>query len=42
MNPAEQARIPENESFWNDTGKRGIGAWIFSTDQKRIGFLYFY
>ena len=42
MNPAEQAHVPENESFWNDTGKRGIGAWIFSTDHKRIGFLYFY
>lgn len=42
MNPAEQVHIPENGSFWNDTGKRGIGAWIFSTDHKRIGFLYFY
>jgi cytochrome c oxidase subunit 1 len=29
-------------SFWNDTGKTGITAWIFSTDHKRIGFLYFY
>ena len=23
-------------SFWNDTGKTGIAAWIFSTDHKRI------
>jgi cytochrome c oxidase subunit 1 len=29
-------------SFWNDTGKAGIAAWIFSTDHKRIGLLYFY
>ena len=29
-------------SFWNDTGKTGITSWIFSTDHKRIGFLYFY
>ena len=29
-------------SFWNDTGKTGIAAWIFSTDHKRIGLLYFY
>ncbi|HEY6009314.1 MAG TPA: cytochrome c oxidase subunit I [Geobacteraceae bacterium] len=29
-------------SFWNDTGKTGIFAWIFSTDHKRIGFLYLY
>jgi cytochrome c oxidase subunit I len=30
------------KSFWNDTGKTGITSWIFSTDHKRIGFLYFY
>ena len=30
------------KSFWNDTGKTGIAAWIFSTDHKRIGLLYFY
>ena len=29
-------------SFWNDTGKSGVAAWIFSTDHKRIGLLYFY
>jgi cytochrome c oxidase subunit I len=29
-------------SFWNDTGKTGITSWIFSTDHKRIGFLYFF
>lgn len=42
MNPAEQAHNPGKKSFWNDTGKHGIGAWIFSTDHKRIGLLYFY
>jgi cytochrome c oxidase subunit 1 len=26
--------------FWNDTGKTGPAAWIFSTDHKRIGMLY--
>ena len=29
-------------SFWNDTGKTGLSSWIFSTDHKRIGLLYFY
>lgn len=28
--------------FWSDTGRRGITSWIFSTDHKRIGLLYFY
>ena len=39
MNPAEQQPAT---SFWNDTGKTGITAWIFSTDHKRIGFLYLF
>ena len=33
---------PASTSFWNDTGKTGITSWIFSTDHKRIGLLYFY
>ncbi|HEY5973695.1 MAG TPA: cbb3-type cytochrome c oxidase subunit I [Geobacteraceae bacterium] len=33
---------PAQTSFWNDTGRSGIAAWIFSTDHKRIGLLYFY
>jgi len=33
---------PPRTSFWNDTGKTGITSWIFSTDHKRIGLLYFY
>jgi cytochrome c oxidase subunit 1 len=33
---------PSPRSFWNDTGKTGITSWIFSTDHKRIGLLYFY
>ncbi len=28
--------------FWNDSGKRGLTSWIFSTDHKRIGLLYFW
>ncbi|NVN98723.1 MAG: cytochrome c oxidase subunit I [Geobacteraceae bacterium] len=38
MNPQ---KLPQS-SFWNDTGKTGITSWIFSTDHKRIGLLYFY
>jgi cytochrome c oxidase subunit I len=41
MNSAEPSRAAVS-SFWNDTGKTGITAWIFSTDHKRIGLLYFY
>ncbi len=33
---------PASGSFWNDTGKSGITSWIFSTDHKRIGLLYFW
>ncbi|MBP1728386.1 MAG: coxA [Deltaproteobacteria bacterium] len=38
MNPAQLPR----SSFWNDTGKSGITAWIFSIDHKRIGLLYLF
>ena len=41
MNSGEKA-YTSTSSFWNDTGKTGISAWIFSTDHKRIGLLYFY
>jgi cytochrome c oxidase subunit 1 len=41
MNPADR-RPTTTSSFWNDTGRSGIGSWIFSTDHKRIGFLYFW
>lgn len=34
--------IEGGRGFWTDSGKSGIGAWIFSTDHKRIGLLYFY
>jgi cytochrome c oxidase subunit I len=37
-----QSNEPVAASFWNDTGKKGIGSWIFSTDHKRIGLLYLY
>jgi cytochrome c oxidase subunit 1 len=38
----EDKQTAGRSSFWNDTGKTGIASWIFSTDHKRIGFLYFY
>ncbi|HXC92712.1 MAG TPA: cytochrome c oxidase subunit I [Geobacteraceae bacterium] len=41
MNLPDNSRT-DTSSFWNDTGKTGISAWIFSTDHKRIGLLYFY
>ncbi len=41
MSSAVEPRISLS-SFWNDTGKRGIASWIFSSDHKRIGLLYFY
>jgi len=40
MNPV--CKTTGSRGFWNDTGRTGIGAWIFSTDHKRIGLLYFY
>ena len=36
------ATTSRNRGFWSDTGKTGIAAWLFSTDHKRIGLLYFY
>jgi cytochrome c oxidase subunit 1 len=42
MPDVETSHIPASRGFWTDTGKTGISAWIFSTDHKRIGFLYFY
>ncbi len=42
MSTAEDGRLMAERGFWTDTGKTGIGAWIFSTDHKRIGLLYFY
>jgi cytochrome c oxidase subunit 1 len=42
MSSSDQLQPATASSFWNDTGKTGIASWIFSTDHKRIGFLYFY
>ncbi len=39
---ATDSLYPASKNFWNDTGKTGIGAWIFSVDHKRIGLLYLY
>ncbi len=41
MNSSEYSPATPS-SFWNDTGSSGITAWIFSTDHKRIGLLYFW
>jgi len=42
MSLSDQRHTAPDSSFWNDTGRTGIASWIFSTDHKRIGFLYFY
>jgi cytochrome c oxidase subunit 1 len=42
MSSSDHLQTTTATSFWNDTGKTGIASWIFSTDHKRIGFLYFY
>jgi len=42
MSSTAQVQATTDRGFWSDTGKSGIGAWIFSTDHKRIGLLYFY
>ncbi|RME38174.1 MAG: cytochrome c oxidase subunit I [Deltaproteobacteria bacterium] len=39
----QTASTSVSRGFWEAPGGRqGIGAWIFSTDHKRIGLLYFY
>src|SRR5512135_3465356 len=41
--PANNMTYPTTRGgFWSDVGRTGIRSWIFSTDHKRIGFLYFY
>ncbi|TYO98979.1 cytochrome c oxidase subunit 1 [Geothermobacter ehrlichii] len=41
MNQA--ASVSGQRGFWDASGgRRGIGTWVFSTDHKRIGLLYFY
>uniref|UniRef100_A0A831U3J0 Cytochrome c oxidase subunit 1 n=1 Tax=Geobacter metallireducens TaxID=28232 RepID=A0A831U3J0_GEOME len=42
MKQAERTRPAALGGFWGDTGKTGIGAWLLSTDHKRIGLLYFW
>jgi len=42
MSDIESPYPASSNGFWTDTGKTGISAWIFSTDHKRIGLLYFY
>src|ERR1035437_3174353 len=42
MNPTENRQSCLRGGFWSDTGRTGIRSWIFSTDHKRIGLLYFY
>ncbi len=42
MTNSEATTVQDERGFWKDTGKTGITSWIFSTDHKRIGFLYFY
>ncbi len=42
MTDTDATIVQAERGFWTDTGKTGIASWIFSTDHKRIGFLYFY
>lgn len=42
MSMTGQTQVTTERGFWNDTGETGIRSWIFSTDHKRIGLLYFY